>query len=466
MIRKMRIKLVIAAMLSLLVVLVAIIGAAGALNYRNIVSDADQKLQILSENGGRFPEELVKDTGAKSGAGTAVAEGTGIGAESGTNAKSSAGAESRAGAETDVGDKERRFSPEMPFEARYFSAVILDDGSVQSVDTGRIASVNAEQAAEYAKAVLQEGETSGFTDMYRFLVCADSGEVGGENSQNSGSVENNGTAAKRIYFLSCHREFETFHRFLLNSIVVAVVGAVAVLILLIVTSQRIVQPVSEAYEKQKRFITDAGHELKTPLTIISADAEVLEMDYGENEWLQDIRSQTARLADLTEQLVYLARMEENPEVEHTEFSLSDVVSEAAEDFQAVARTKGKDLQSVVEPGLCMNGDEMKIRRLIAIFLDNAMKYTDEQGSVRLSLDKWRGQLRLQVYNTTGHMERASLEHLFDRFYRTDASRNSKTGGYGLGLSIAAAITQAHRGKIAATTEDEKSLLITVLFPEA
>ncbi|MGN0732560.1 MAG: sensor histidine kinase [Emergencia sp.] len=402
MIKKLRIKLVTAAMLSLIVVLAVIIGTVGALNYRNIMTGADQKLQILAENGGVFPDS--------------------------------------------IGKKSHGFSPEMPFESRYFSVELDDDNTVQSVNTGRIAAVNETQAIAYAERIVRDKKTNGFADTYRFRVYTDT----------------NGSTY--IYFLDCFRDLQSFRSFLLNSTIVSGIGLLAVLILLHVSSQYIVRPISESYEKQKRFITDAGHELKTPLTIISADAEVLEMDFGENEWLNDIRSQTERLSDLTSNLVYLSRMEEQPQIEAVDFSLSDAVREAADDFYAVAKMKGKTLNSSVEPDLIMRGDEKTICRLIAIFLDNAVKYTNENGMIRITLDKWRGQLRLQVYNTTDYIKRDSIAHLFDRFYRTDQSRNSQTGGYGLGLSIASAIVASHNGKLTATTSDEKSLLITVTFP--
>ncbi len=403
MIKKLRIKLVTAAMLSLLVVLTAIIGTAGAMTYHNIVSEADSKLQLLSDNSGMLPKNI---------------DGHG-----------------------------KRFSPEMPFELRFFSVSYSGANAAPSVNTGRIAAVDAEQAISYANQIIAKGSRSGFIDTYRFIIVAD--------------AEGN----TQVYFLDCYRELQAYHDFLRSSIAVSLTGFFAVLILLVLTSGRIIKPVSESYEKQKRFITDAGHELKTPLTIISADTEVLEMDYGENEWLDDIRSQTTRLADLTNNLVFLARMEEHPQMENIEFSLSEAAQEAADDFQAVAKSQGKTLAAVIEPELRMSGDEKTIRRLMAIFLDNAIKYTDEHGEIRLTLDKWRGQIRLQVYNTTNYIARDSLPHLFDRFYRTDASRSSETGGYGLGLSIASAIVASHHGKITATTADEKSLLITVTFPE-
>ena len=230
-------------------------------------------------------------------------------------------------------------------------------------------------------------------------------------------------------------------------------------------SSRIVKPFSDNYEKQKRFITDAGHELKTPLTIINADAEVLEMDFGENEWLKDIQGQTERLADLTNALVLLSRMEEgwNKEME-IDFPLSDIVEEVIHTFQAPARIQEKTLTSVIAPMISMKGDERAIRSLVTILLDNAMKYSDEKGRVTVTLEKQGKRIRLSVCNTTEHITKEQTAHLFDRFYRTDDSRNSRTGGYGLGLSIAAATAASHRGKITAVTEDEKSLLVTVVFP--
>lgn len=229
-------------------------------------------------------------------------------------------------------------------------------------------------------------------------------------------------------------------------------------------SARIVKPFSDNYEKQKRFITDAGHELKTPLTIIEADTEVLEMDFGENEWLQDIQGQTKRLADLTNALVMLSRMEEgaNSDIK-IEFPLSDMAEEVCHTFQAPAKVQEKGLTCTIEPMISMKGDEKAIRGIVTILLDNAVKYTNEHGHITVNLEKKKNRIYLSVFNTTEFISKEQICHLFDRFYRTDVSRNSQTGGYGLGLSIATATVESHRGKIFAETEDEKSLRITVIF---
>ena len=324
-------------------------------------------------------------------------------------------------------------SSELPYESRYFSVLLDSEGEVLTTDTGKIARIDTSDAVEYAKQVLKSGKERGFLEGYRYVVVNSDSEV-------------------RVIFL-------------VTAVVVSTAGLLAVLILMIFLSARIVKPFSENYEKQKRFITDAGHELKTPLTIIDADAEVLEMDFGENEWLSDIQSQTRRLADLTNNLILLSRMEEERTKElMVDFPLSDIAEETVGTFQALAKTQNKVLESNITPMIAMKGDEKAIRRLITILLDNAVKYAKENGRISVTLEKQKKRIRLSVFNTTEQISKEHMEHLFDRFYRTDRSRNSETGGYGLGLSIAAATVEAHRGKITATTEDEKSLLITVIFP--
>ena len=222
----------------------------------------------------------------------------------------------------------------------------------------------------------------------------------------------------------------------------------------------------ESYEKQKRFITDAGHEIKTPLTIISANVDILEMELEDNESLQDIRNETKRLRSLTEELVELARMEESEAgIQKIEFPISEVVEETAKPFVNLAASQKKEIQFDIQPLLTIKGDSGKVKKLVNIFLDNAMKYSPEGGKILLKLNKQNRSICLSVYNTTENkVEREQLSHVFDRFYRTDTSRNSETGGHGIGLSIAKAIVNAHGGKITAQTEDEKSFLIMAVFP--
>lgn len=412
MIRKLRIKLVIASLLSLLLVLFVLFYAVGILNYRKTVTDADSILAILRENDGSFPTKDHANDGIPAD-------------EPPRNAPI--------------------FSAELPYESRYFSVFLTEGGEVISVNTGKIAAVDTTTAIEYAQSVVQDGRTQGFVEDYRYTIYT----VGDET---------------HVIFLDYGREMSSFRTFLFTSAGVSITGLLAVMLLLIFLSGRIVKPFSENYEKQKQFITDAGHELKTPLTIIDADAEVLEMDVGENEWLTDIRTQTKRLAQLTNSLIQLSRMEEQPQLEKIEFPLSDLVEETVETFQALARTQKKVLSSRIQPMISMNGDEKSIRQLVTILLDNAVKYSDDGGRIEVALEKQKNLVRLSVFNTADSVPRESLSCLFNRFYRADPSRNSKTGGYGLGLSIASAVVAAHKGRIQATTQDEKSLLIAVSLP--
>lgn len=414
MIKKLRIKLIVASMASLLAVLIIIMGSISIINFRKVVTDADRTLSVLAENDGAFPDMSYSPKNRAEG--------------------------------DEPKRKEFSFSPEMPYESRYFSVFLNSDGSVISVNTGKIAAVDTSTAVKYAQKVLKSGNGQGFFGDYRYISYLSETET-------------------HIIFLDCGRSLDTFRTFVITGITVSLAGLLAVLLLVIFLSRRIVKPFSENYEKQKRFITDAGHELKTPLTIIDADAEVLEMDFGENEWLSDIQNQTKRLADLTNNLILLSRMEEEQtQCRMIEFPLSDIAEETADSFKTLAKAQNKMLTENIQPMISMQGDEKAIRQLISVLLENAVKYSEEGGKISLTLEKQKNLVRLSVFNTTNCISKDNLQHLFDRFYRTDESRNSRTGGYGLGLSIAAAIVNAHKGKITATTEDEKSLLITAVFP--
>ena len=246
----------------------------------------------------------------------------------------------------------------------------------------------------------------------------------------------------------------------------ALAGYLAFFFIILFFSGKIIRPVAESYEKQKQFITDAGHEIKTPLAIIQADVDVLELDYEGNEWLEDIRKQTKRLASLTNDLVYLSRMEESgTTMQMLPFPLSDVISETAASFQALAQTQNKAFECNVEPMISFTGDEKAIRQLVNILMDNALKYSPSQGQVTLNVQKQNRQIRMSIYNTTAEpLQKEKLHLLFERFYRMDTSRSSQTGGYGIGLSVAKAIVNAHGGKIQAVTEAGNSLEIVVTLP--
>lgn len=415
MIKRLRRKLIAACMLSLAIVLTVILGGVNLMSYHKVVADADAILAVLADNGGAFPKPNLQQAppGAPDDQRRDKLDGPGL-------------------------------SPETPYESRFFSVALDADGQVLRADTGQIAAVDRQQAAAAAQAVA--GRSTGFWGEYRFL-CRSAG------------------AGSLVIFLDCSRGLSNFRATLAASLLLAGAGLLAVLVLLLILSSRIVRPVAESYEKQKRFITDAGHELKTPLTIIAADAELAEMECGENQWLTDIRRQAGRLAGLTQDLIYLSRMEEEqPRLSFIQFPLSDLVEEVSRSFLAPATSQDKSLVLKIQPMLPFTGDEKAIRQLVSILLDNALKYSPAGGTLGLSLERQGRSLVLTVSNTTCQpVDRGQLAHLFDRFYRGDQSR-SQTGGYGLGLSIARSIVSAHRGRIRAESPDGHTLTIQVTLP--
>ena len=337
-------------------------------------------------------------------------------------------------------------SPEVPYESRFFIVNASENGEIISFELSRIISIDEEAAREYIMTALNSSRSRGFIGDFRF----------------SKTTDGSGT---RIVFLDCGRKLDQFRSFLWISVIVGLCGCLVVFLAFAFTAGRIVAPIAEGYEKQKRFISDAGHEIKTPLTIINANVDLLELD-GEKEELSEIREQTKRLTGLTNDLVMLSKMEE---AEHTlqkiEFPLSDLVNETAASFRAPAAARGIGLETNVAPGVTANGAPDSIRRLVSVLLENAVKYSPDGGSIRLGLASHRKQAVLTVENDSEErIDEGDLAHIFDRFYRADASRNSATGGHGIGLSIAKAIVEAHGGSISASTKTGRDFRITANLP--
>ncbi len=408
MIRKLKTKFILLATSALLVLLVFIVTGMNLINFHSVVKECDEILSVISQNKGMFP-----DFGGRPG-----------------------------------NKFPPHFSPETPYESRYFSIMMDKSGNIIDTNTSMITSVDNDTAVAYAEKAISKGNTNGFIGDYRYII----------------SNEWNGL---RISFLDCGRRLDTFYNFLIISSVMALVGFLIVSLIIMILSGKIIHPIAESYRKQKQFITDAGHEMKTPLTIISANADILEMELGEeNESLMDIIGQTKRLRSLTDDLVMLSRMEEAEEsIQKIEFPISDIVEEASHPFVGLARNEGKELLCDIEQGLTLLGNDRSIEQLVSLLLDNALKYSSAGGTIALTLSKKSRSISLSVFNQTEiEIDPESLKYVFDRFYRTDSSRNSETGGHGIGLSVAKAIVTAHNGEITAKTTDGHSFGITVTFP--
>ena len=211
-------------------------------------------------------------------------------------------------------------------------------------------------------------------------------------------------------------------------------------------ARKIVHPLEESYQKQKQFISDAGHELKTPVSVVSANAELLSREIGDNQWLQNIQYENERMGMLVGQLLDLARTENvTPQMEHIDFSR--LVAGEALPFESVAFEKGLALNSNITKGVTVEGNSTQLKQIVSILLDNAIRHSKEQGEVYLSLTQEHNVVKLSVINKGDEIPTEQREQIFERFYRVDTARNGEDKHYGLGLAIAKAIVTAHKGQI-------------------
>ena len=443
MVKKLRRKFVGVSMLAVFAVLTLIMGIINTVNFLNVVSRAEDRIAFITENGDRLPllrnDRQTDDTGEPPAPPDDNQTATGN-TQPENNLPESF--REKQGFRLPGGNE---LGEEAAFDSRFFTVTLSADGTVTKTDLGSIAAVDETQAVSLAQQVRAAGRTKGFTGNYRYLATA---------------ADN----ATTYLFLDCTRELDTFYSFLYASVLVSLIGLILIFLLVLPLSKTAIRPMAESHEKQKRFITDASHELKTPLAVIQADTEVLELTDGENEWTNSIKNQVKRLNSLTEKLVMLSRMdEESYKPVTTDFNLSNAVAEIASSFDAVAVSRNRNYEKEVAPGLHMHGEESAVRQLCSLLIDNAMKYSNEGGTVRVTLHENGKKNELTVFNTVDEIKKGNNDVLFERFYRADTSRASRTGGHGIGLSVAHAIVAAHKGKITAFSDDGKSIRFTCLF---
>ena len=430
MIRQLRRKFIIVALASVALVLLVIVGGINIANYVSVTARQDARADLVAMTDGQLSEfgwDFGGDHGAGKGPG-GPADGWG----------------------RDAGTMRRDLGEETPFDTRYFIVWIDDDADdadddeflAVSAELSHIASIDAVEALELGEAAWRTGRERGTISGYRFLRC----EIDDEDA---------------VVFIDTSRDMSSFTSFALASAVASVAGLLAVAAILVPVSAIVVRPIEESQERQRRFVTDASHELKTPLAIISSSADVLEIENGESEWIESIRHQVGRLSDLTSKLVTLTKAEEGTaSMQVADYNLTALIEEVASEFEPVAVANGKSLAVRVAPAQTARGDKTLVRQVVSLLLDNALKHSNDGGEVRISAESRRGHARIDVWNTVDEIAPGNHPEFFERFYRADEARSS-SGGHGIGLAVVSAIAEAHGGSVSANSADGRSLEIAV-----
>ncbi len=329
------------------------------------------------------------------------------------------------------------------YMTRFFIVTLDENNMIVESSLDFIASIDEDDLISYTDSALSQKADSGYVNGYRYMRSYADG-------------------ATIITFLNCERELQSMRTILAMTLLISGVAIILVFILVLLFSKKAIQPIAQNIEIQKRFITDAGHELKTPLTSISTSLDVIEIDKGEDEWTQNIRSQVNRMTGLVGELVALSKLDEVKPVPAKEtFDLSGAAWEIIEVHMPQAKARGKEIMTDIQNGVTLFGEKASIQQMLSVLIDNAIKYSDDNGSIVVTINKVKNKTRIEVFNTCNYSTAPDCSRLFDRFYRPDESRNTSTGGNGIGLAIAKAVVEAHGGKISAKCPDGKSMTITV-----
>lgn len=402
MIQKMQSKFVATVMAAFFILMVIVTGSINLFSFIQMIKRYDQMLEILVSNNGEFPEpeefnrKIIDNSGY-----------------------------------------EFEITVETKFESRYFLVYLDKDGNYLDSDISHIAAVSGEDAVLYAERVFKElkpGKISrGTCNTYRYRL--DQIDFGYE-----------------IAFIDMTQQMANLENIRTISLMISVLLLVLLMIIVLFLSKRAIRPMVETMEKQKRFITDAGHELKTPLAVISANADVLELTGGKNEWIDSIRNQTKQMDVLVKRLLFLSKMEEGEQMVFAEFDLSKTVLEKTSQLSTIAYSSEKEFETDIAKNIHYKGDMTAIEHLVSVLTENAIKYCSEKGKIQVKLYKSGKTIHFEVRNSGEPLETSEMSRLFERFYRPDSSRNKNTGGHGIGLSIAKAVVTAHKGRIYAKNE--------------
>ena len=318
-------------------------------------------------------------------------------------------------------------------------------GNIVDVNIDQISAIDRETAKSYALEVLKTEHTSGRVHGYKFAVK----ELGPN---------------KLTFFMDTSEQSENFRMVLFASSAIAVLCWVILLIIVILLSGKVIRPVLVGMEKQKQFITNAGHEMKTPLAIIQSNNDTMALIHGENKYNVHIRNQTKRLNVLMSNLLTLAKLDEEIPLPTETVNISDVAGELLPAYTEDAQARNLRFTVQIEPDIVIQTNKDSFRQMLTVLLDNAIKYTPDGGSVRLSLARDGRHIQIIEENTCDPSLESDPERLFERFYRGDAARTQKeSSGYGIGLSAARAICENFGGKLTAEYSSADSIRFTARF---
>lgn len=426
MIERLRKRFIRIAVLSVALVMLLLSVVVNVSNYLSVNADIDSLLEMLSDDG--RPGAVPHSGG----------DNHGMMREDAQRPDGEAGwFDGRGG---------KRFNPETPFSTRYFVLYFDEQGELQANDLAHIAAVEEDEISEYLAVAVKSGEGSAYYGGYKYLITA----------QRNGGY--------KAVFMDCYSQLRSVRMVALLTFAADAVCLLLVYGLVVVFSKKAIDPVVRSAKQQKQFITDASHELKTPLTVMRTSLKVLEMETGHSKWIDKANSQTDKMTELVNSLVTLSRMdEEEPPVALADFDLSAAVGETVESFLDSAAAEGHPIKTDIADGVVFRGDETMIRQLASILLDNALKYALPGGEITLSLKREHRGIVLRQSNPCEEIAESDLEKLFDRFYRADPSRSSERKGFGVGLSIARGIVEAHKGKISASCPEKGIIEFTVVL---
>ncbi len=335
-----------------------------------------------------------------------------------------------------------RYPKELAYTTRFFVVHVDENNTIDYIDLNNIKSVSAEEAVNYVNAV---NNTKGTIDYFRYL-------------------KKDNPIGFTYIFLDIEEDMIWFENYLFFSVFIVLSSVVLIFFISVILSAKAVEPIVRGYEKQKRFITDVNHELKTPLSIIKTDCEVLEIDYGENEWTKSIVSQVNRLNMLVASLVSMAKLSENARIESkTEFSLSDTLNKTTSEFSSSFINSQICLKTDIKEDIHYIGEKNLISNLFSLLIENAIKYSLDKGEVSITLYEKMSKKYFIIQNECAEVSIGKHDNWFDRFYREDKSRNSKTKSFGIGLSIAKSICDKHKAKISIDSKTGKEIIVTVIF---